>query len=158
MRELALQNCRVDKRYDTRELLGRGSYAEVFLARDILASEQSPHKLVVIKCLNVFLHDDLDPDLERTLVENFQNEATALDRVRHPNIISRLGHGTARDLAGTVFHYLVLEYLAGGDLQKASREATLSSGTAMKYIEQICAGLKHAHNCGVIHRDIKPQN
>jgi serine/threonine protein kinase len=158
MRELALQNCRIDKRYDTRELLGRGSYAEVFLARDILASEKSPHKLVVIKGLNVFLHDDLDPDLERTLVENFQNEATALDRVRHPNIISRLGHGTARDLAGTVFHYIVLEYMAGGDLQSRLRRQKLDLKTALSYIEQTCAGLGHAHERGIIHRDIKPQN
>ncbi|MFL6373276.1 MAG: protein kinase domain-containing protein [Pyrinomonadaceae bacterium] len=158
MRELALQNCRVDKRYDTRELLGRGSYAEVFLARDILASEKSTHKLVVIKCLNVFLHDDLDPDLERTLVENFQNEAVALDRVRHPNIISRLGHGTARDLAGTVFHYLVLEYMAGGDLQSRIRRQKLDLKCALDYIEQTCAGLSHAHDRGIIHRDIKPQN
>ena len=158
MRELALQNCRIDKRYDTRELLGRGSYAEVFLARDTMASEQSPHKLVVIKCLNVFLHDDLDPDLERTLVENFQNEAVALDRVRHPNIISRLGHGTARDLAGTVFHYIVLEYMAGGDLQSRIRREKVDLKCALEYIEQTCAGLGHAHECGIIHRDIKPQN
>jgi serine/threonine protein kinase len=68
------------------------------------------------------LQDDLDDDLERTLVENFQNEAVALDRVRHPNIISRIGHGTARDLVGTIFHYLVLEYLPGGDLQGLSGE------------------------------------
>lgn len=158
MRELSLGNCRLDKRYDVHEELGRGSYAEIFVARDILASPQSPHNEVVIKALNVFLQNDLDPDLERTLVENFQNEAVALDRVRHPNIISRLGHGTARDLAGTVFHYLVLEYMAGGDLQKAAREKTLSLRSALKYIEQVCAGLRHAHRHGIIHRDIKPQN
>jgi serine/threonine protein kinase len=158
MRELSLSNCRLDKRYDVHQDLGRGSYAEIFVARDILSSPQSPHNLVVIKALNVFLQDDLDPDLERTLVENFQNEAIALDRVRHPNIISRLGHGTARDLAGTVFHYLVLEYMPGGDMQKASRESTVSLKRALMYIEQVCAGLRHAHRHGVIHRDIKPQN
>jgi serine/threonine-protein kinase len=158
MRELSLLNCRLDKRYDVQRQLGRGSYAEIFVARDIHSSPNSPHTLVVIKALNVFLQDEIDPDLERTLVENFQNEAIALDRVRHPNIISRLGHGTARDLEGTVFHYLVLEYLAGGDLQKAARENALTAGSALKYIEQICAGLKHAHTCGIIHRDIKPQN
>src|SRR5436190_14564699 len=121
MKELALINCRVDGRYDIREQLGRGSYAEIYLARDLLASAGSPHCRIVIKALNVFLQDDLDDALERTLVENFQNEAIALDRVRHPNVISRLGHGTARDLNGNVFHYLVLEYLPGGDLQKLVR-------------------------------------
>ena len=158
MRELSLENCRLDKRYDVQHQLGRGSYAEIFVAHDNLASPTSPHRCVVIKALNVFLQDDLDPDLERTLVENFQNEAVALDRVRHPNIISRLGHGTARDLKGTVFHYLVLEYLEGGDLQKASRVGNLSLKQAFKYIEQVCAGLRHAHRHNIIHRDIKPQN
>jgi serine/threonine protein kinase len=158
MRELSLNNCLLDKRYDIVDQLGRGSYAEIFVARDVLASPKSPHSLVVIKALNVFLQDDLDDDLERTLVENFQNEAIALDRVRHPNIISRLGHGTARDLKGTTFHYLVLEYLPGGDLQRFCRERTLEAKRALNYIEQVCAGLRHAHNKGVIHRDIKPHN
>ena len=158
MRELSLTNCRLDKRYDVQHELGRGSYAEIFVAHDTMASTTSPHKCVVIKALNVFLQNDLDPDLERTLVENFQNEAIALDRVRHPNIISRLGHGTARDLVGTVFHYLVLEYLEGGDMQKAARVGNLSFKQSFKYIEQVCAGLRHAHRHNVIHRDIKPQN
>ena len=158
MRELSLSNCRLDRRYDIQRELGRGSYAEIFLARDTLASPQSPHRQVVIKALNVFLQDDLDDDLERTLVENFQNEAVALDRVRHPNIISRLGHGTARDLNGTIFHYLILEYLEGGDLQKLCRERLLTLQDSMKYIEQVCAGLSFAHRHEIIHRDVKPQN
>ena len=116
MKELSLNNTRLDGRYDIQNILGRGSYAEIYVARDTLAAPQSPHNLVVIKALNVFLQNDLDTDLERTLVENFQNEAVALDRVRHPNIISRLGHGTARDLRNTIFHYIVLEYLPGGCL------------------------------------------
>ncbi len=158
MKELSLNNCRLDKRYDIREKLGRGSYAEIYLAHDIFASAGSMHSEVVVKALNVFLQNDLDADLERTLIENFQNEALALDRVRHPNIISRLGHGTARDLSGTVFHYLVLEYLAGGDLQQLLRKQPLTPTTALDYIEQVCAGLGHAHERGIIHRDIKPQN
>ncbi len=158
MRELVLNNCRIDKRYDIQSELGRGSYAEIFLASDNLASPQSPHSSVVIKALNVFLQDDLDADLERTLVENFQNEAIALDRVRHPNIISRLGHGTARDLKGMIFHYLILEYLSGGDLQNAVRKREIPLTQALSYVEQICSGLGHAHRNGVIHRDIKPQN
>ncbi|MFN0277791.1 MAG: protein kinase domain-containing protein [Pyrinomonadaceae bacterium] len=158
MKELALNNCRLDKRYDILEQLGRGSYAQIYLARDILASHKAPHSEVVIKALNVFLQDDLDDDLERTLVENFQNEAVALDRVRHPNIISRLGHGTARDLRGSVFHYLVVEYLPGGDLQTLVRKEKIAIRQALNYIEQVCAGLGHAHRNGIIHRDIKPQN
>ena len=158
MRELSLQNCRLDGRYDIRETLGQGSYAEIYVARDTVAAPNAPHGLVVIKALNVFLQNDLDADLERTLVENFQNEAIALDRVRHPNIISRLGHGTARDLNNTIFHYLVLEYLPGGDLARACREKNLNLKQALFYLEQVCAGLGHAHKNGIIHRDIKPQN
>lgn len=158
MQELALINSRLDGRYDVQSLLGRGSYAEIYIAKDKLASPQSPHSQIVIKALNVFLQNDLDSDLERTLVENFQNEAIALDRVRHPNIISRLGHGSARDLRNTTFHYLVLEYLAGGDLAKMCRERSLSLSQALYYLEQVCAGLSFAHKNGIIHRDIKPQN
>lgn len=158
MKELALINCRLDGRYDVQRLLGRGSYAEIYVARDILASPQSPHSVVVIKALNVFMQNDLDADLERTLVENFQNEAIALDRVRHPNIISRLGHGSARDLNNTIFHYLVLEYLPGGDLAKMCRDEDLTLSRALYYLEQVCAGLGNAHKNDIIHRDVKPQN
>ncbi len=158
MKELLLKNSRLDERYDIRERLGRGSYAEIYMALDTLASPQSPHRFVVIKALNVFMQNDLDLDLERTLVENFQNEAIALDRVRHPNVISRLGHGTARDLRGTVFHYLVLEYMPGGDLAKFCRRKSLELKSALDYLEQVSAGLSHAHENGIIHRDIKPQN
>ncbi|MGC2237862.1 MAG: serine/threonine protein kinase [Pyrinomonadaceae bacterium] len=158
MKELSIKNCRLDGRYDVQSLLGRGSYAEIYIAKDALASPQSPHSLVVIKALNVFMQNDLDADLERTLVENFQNEAIALDRVRHPNIISRLGHGSARDLNNTIFHYLVLEYMSGGDLAKMCREGGMSLTQALYFLEQVCAGLAFAHEHGVIHRDIKPQN
>src|SRR4028118_1661085 len=86
MSELKLQQCRLDGRYDILECLGRGSYAEVYLARDTAAGGGSP-QLVVIKALNLFLQGSIDEELEHTLIENFRNEAVALDRVRHPNII-----------------------------------------------------------------------
>lgn len=157
MTELKLQHCRLDGRYDVQDCLGRGSYAEIYEARDRAATDGMP-PMVVIKALNVFLQGVPDADLERTLIENFQNEAVALDRVRHPNIISRLGHGTAIDLAGTTFHYLVLEYMPGGDLATLCRIKPLSLKEMLFYLEQVCAGLAHAHRNGVIHRDIKPQN
>lgn len=157
MTELKLLQCRVDGRYDIEDCLGRGSYAEIYLARDRAATDERFRK-VVIKSLNVLLQGYQDPELERTLIENFQNEAIALDRVRHPHIISRLGHGTAIDLTGTAFHYIVLEYLGGGDMAMLSRKGPLQLDRALFYLQQICAGLAHAHECGVIHRDIKPQN
>lgn len=158
MKYLALDKTRLDGRYDVHTHLGCGSYSEIFVAKDSSVAPESPHSQVVIKALNVFLQNDLDVELERTLVENFQNEAIALDRVRHPNILSRLGHGTAKDLNGTIFHYLVLEYLSGGDLAKACRGSKLSLEKALFYLEQVCAGLSFAHENQIIHRDIKPQN
>ena len=157
MTELKLQQSLLDGRYEILDCLGRGSYAEIYMAKDLSAAEGEP-QTVVIKALNVMLQGVPDADLERTLIENFQNEAVALDRVRHPNIISRLGHGTAIDLSGTPFHYLVLEYLAGGELGLRCRKQPLTLERALFYLEQVCSGLAHAHDCGVIHRDIKPQN
>src|SRR5256714_15410970 len=157
MSELKLLQCRVDGRYDIEECLSRGSYAEIYVARDRAATDERFRK-VVIKALNVLLQGYQDSDLERTLIQNFQNEAIALDRVRHANIISRLGHGTALDLNGTAFHYIVLEYLGGGDLAALSRRERLELNRALLYLQQVFAGLSHAHACGVIHRDIKPQN
>jgi serine/threonine protein kinase len=157
MAELKLQQSRLDGRYDIIECLGRGSYAEIYVAHDNAAPPAAP-TTVVIKALNIYLQETPDEELEQTLVANFQNEAVALDRVRHPNVINRLGHGTAIDLAGTTFHYLVLEYLPGGDMLALSRNRPLPIEKALFYLEQVCSGLAHAHKCGVIHRDIKPQN
>ena len=157
MSELKLQQSRLDGRYDIIECLGRGSYAEIYVARDNAAQDGNP-RTVVIKALNTYLQETPEDELEHTLVINFQNEAVALDRVRHPHIISRLGHGTAIDLAGRTFHYLVLEYLPGGDMLALSKDRPLPIEKALQYLEQVCSGLAHAHKCGVIHRDIKPQN
>ena len=157
MAELKLLQCRLDGRYDLEDCLGRGSYAEIYMARDRAATDER-FRTVVVKALNVLLQGYQDTELETTLIQNFQNEAIALDRVRHPNIISRLGHGTAIDLTGTAFHYIVLEYLGGGDLSMLCRREPMKLDRAHFFLQQICAGLAHAHECGVIHRDIKPQN
>ena len=157
MAQLKLQQSRLDGRYDILECLGHGSYAEIYVANDNAAAEGAP-RTIVIKALNLYLQDTPDAELERTLVTNFQNEAVALDRVRHPNVINRLGHGTAIDLTGMTFHYIVLEYLPGGDMLALTKTRPLSIQRALFYLEQVCSGLAHAHKCGVIHRDIKPQN
>jgi len=157
MAELKLENSLVDNRYEVFERLSRGSFAEIFVAHDREAGGME----VVIKALNTSLQGTPDADLERTLVENFQNEAVALDTVRHPNVILRWGHGTAADLRGTPFHYLVLEYMSGGDLLKLCRACpnnALPLGEALFYFKQACEALDHAHSKGIIHRDLKPNN
>ena len=154
MVELKLENSIVDDRYRIDRTLSRGSYAEIFLACDE-ANEDSP---VIIKALNTSLQGTPDRELERTLVENFQNEAVALDKVRHPNIIRRLGHGTAADLAGKAFHYLVLEYMAGGDMMSLCRKLPLTLAQSVYYFGQVAVALENAHSLEVIHRDLKPTN
>jgi serine/threonine protein kinase len=136
MSELKLQQSRLDGRYDIVECLGRGSYAEIYVANDNAAPDGQA-RTIVIKALNLYLQGDADSELERTLVTNFQNEAVALDRVRHPNVINRLGHGTAIDLAGTTFHYIVLEYLPGGDMFALTRTRPLSIQRALFYLAQV---------------------
>ncbi|HXU07591.1 MAG TPA: serine/threonine protein kinase, partial [Blastocatellia bacterium] len=147
-------NSVVDDRYFVERSLGRGSYAEIFLAYDH-AADDAP---VIIKSLNTSLQGTPDPELEQTLIENFQNEAIALDRVRHPHIIQRLGHGTAADLQGVPFHYLVLEYMPGGDLWSLCRSRRLSFDDSVSWFQQVAEALAYAHSQRVIHRDIKPNN
>ena len=157
MPELRLENSIVDERFEVSERLGLGSYAEIFVARD--QTEGGRH--VVIKALNTSLQGTPDPDMERTLIENFQNEAIALDTVRHPNIILRLGHGTAADLRHVPFHYLVLEYMAGGDLLSMCRSRPgncLGLAQALFFFRQVCEALAYAHQRAIIHRDLKPNN
>lgn len=157
MPELKLEHSLVDDRYEVRERLGLGSYAEIWVARD----HDGGGMEVVLKALNTTLQGTPDADLERTLIENFQNEAVALDRVRHPHVILRLGHGTAADLRNVPFHYLVLEYMPGGDLLELCRRRpgnALKLSAALLYFRQICEALAYAHSQGVIHRDLKPNN
>jgi serine/threonine protein kinase len=157
MPELKLENSLVDDRYEVRERLGLGSYAEIFIARD----HQADAREIVIKALNTSLQGTPDAGLERTLIENFQNEAIALDTVRHPHVILRLGHGTAADLRNVPFHYLVLEFMPGGDLLQLCRRqpgSALKLNAALMYFRQICEALAYAHSQGVIHRDLKPNN
>src|SRR5262245_30727921 len=116
---------------------------------------------VVLKALNTSLQGTPDADLERTLIENFQNEAVALDAVRHPHVILRWGHGAAADLRGTPFYYLSLEYMPGGDLLQLCRARpnnALPLDEALLYFKQACEALAYAHGKGIIHRDLKPNN
>src|SRR5919201_1842296 len=114
MPELRLENSLVDDRYEVRERLGLGSYAEIFVARDHRAEGEE----VVIKALNTSLQ------------------------------------GTPADLRGVPFHYLVLEYMPGGDLLKLCRARpgnALSLSEALLYFKQVCEALAYAHGQGVIH-------
>ncbi|MBX7221810.1 MAG: protein kinase [Blastocatellia bacterium] len=154
MSRLRLEQTLLDDRYEVFHGLAQGSYAEIFVAKDRATGEH-----VIIKALNTVLQGSVEPELERTLIENFENEARVLDAVRHPNIVRRLGHGTALEQDGRVFHYLVLEYLAGGNLLEFCRaHGPLSLEQTLDFFQQVADGLHHAHQAKVIHRDLKPSN
>ncbi|MBI4468622.1 MAG: protein kinase [Acidobacteria bacterium] len=140
-------------RYLIRQRLRHGSYAELFLAEDRLAQ-----RTVVIKALNPELKGTLDRETERRLRVYFEMEGALLERLRHGNIIQLLGYGTAADLKRRTFHYLVLEYLPGGDLMRLCRTRELSVAEAVEYCRQAGQGLAYAHARQIVHRDIKPQN
>src|SRR5438876_6360935 len=112
MPELKITNSLVNDRYEILERQGQGSYSEIFLALD----REQGGQLVVIKALNLSLQGTLEAELEKTLIDNFQNEAAALDSVSHLHIIRRLGGGAAIDLNGLPFQHIVLEYMPCGDL------------------------------------------
>lgn len=153
MYDLNLENSLIENRYHVRRRLRCGSFTELFFGFDQVA-----HQLVILKALNVALKGTPDVELERKLLAYFETEAEVLGRLRHPHIIQQLGQGTAADLDGRVFQYLVLEYMAGGDLMTLCRHHPLPLSRALDYCHQVCLGLAHAHQHGIIHRDIKPQN
>lgn len=154
MNRLSLENTLIDDRFEVLRCIAQGSYAEIFIATDRLNGAT-----VIIKALNTSLQGSLEPEMDRVLVENFETEAQVLDTIRHPNIVRRLGHGMAADLQGKTFYFLVLEYMAGGNLLDFCRShGPLSLEETLFYFQQVAEGLEHAHESQIIHRDMKPSN
>jgi serine/threonine protein kinase len=91
---------------------------------------------------------------DSSYLDRFYLEAKAAAALSHPNII------TAFDIdSADKFHFLVMEYIEGRDLQTMVKEqGPLDYQTAADYIGQAAAGLEHAHAAGLVHRDIKPAN
>ena len=156
MFELNLPRAVLKDRYEIRGRINSGSYAEVFVARD-----RDSGNVVVIKALNSHLQGTPYPELEHMLAEKFQNERAILNKIRHANIVSVLDQGDGEDVTGWSFSFIVLEYMAGRDLMNYARtkpKHILGLAETLYYFKQICDGLSHAHECGVIHRDLKPDN
>jgi eukaryotic-like serine/threonine-protein kinase len=88
------------------------------------------------------------------LVERFHREVRAAAKLAHPNIVTAYDAEQAGDL-----HFLVMELVQGEDLaETVRRRGPLPVEEACDYIKQTAKGLEHAHECGMVHRDIKPQN
>src|SRR5690349_8017995 len=118
MGELKIADSLVDGRYETIERKSFGSYAEIFVARD----RRQQDRLVIIKALNLMLQGTLEAELEKLLVDNFEQEVQVLAGLDHGNIIRLIDQGSAIDLNQQPFHYMVLEYMPGGDLLQRCKD------------------------------------
>jgi serine/threonine protein kinase/class 3 adenylate cyclase len=135
---------RSDERYELRKLIGQGGMAEVYLARD-----KELDRDVAFKVLKKQYTDDED------YVERFKREARSAAALSHPNIVSVYDRGKTPDGA----YYIVMEHVSGGTLEeRILKEGLLSTPTVVELTLQMARALETAHERGVIHRDIKPQN
>ncbi|MGD0527619.1 MAG: serine/threonine-protein kinase, partial [Polyangiaceae bacterium] len=90
----------------------------------------------------------------RKHAERFAREAGALARLEHEAVVRYVDHGVTED--GEPF--LVMEWLAGGDLAARLRSGPLLVGEALGLAERIHDALEYVHACGLVHRDLKPSN
>jgi eukaryotic-like serine/threonine-protein kinase len=134
----------VDNRYTRSRPLGSGGMAEVYLAHDEVLDRD-----VALKVLK----DQYAGNEE--FVKLFRREARSAARLNHPNIVSVYDQGRSED--GT--YYIAMEYVPGGTLKdRVLNEGALDPHAAIEFASQIAQALGHAHEQGVIHRDIKSRN
>jgi serine/threonine protein kinase len=130
-------------KYRLLEHLGTGGMGSVFLCEHI-----SMRRRVAIKVLPVGRASDA------SYLERFYREARAVAALDHPNIVR--AHDVDHD---DKLHFLVMEYVDGSSLQDiVKRHGPLSVERTCHYLSQGAAGLQHAHEAGLVHRDIKPGN
>ncbi len=135
--------------YDLISELGKGAMARVFKARQL-----SLDRVVAIKVLPRKMSENVE------FVDRFYKEGKAAARLSHNNIVQAIDVGQAP--AG--YHYFVMEYIEGLTLYDemapppAGRGRSFSETEALDIIIQICDALVHAHERGLIHRDVKPKN
>jgi len=137
----ALQTALAD-RYRFDKELGRGGMATVFLAHELASG-----RAVALKVLN--------PELARTVgADRFKREIRVASQLDHPNILGVLDSGEVEDLL-----WFTMPWVQGENLQDLmQREQQLPTGRAMAITRAVGSALAHAHEQGVIHRDIKPDN
>jgi serine/threonine protein kinase len=129
--------------YEILEKIAKGGMATVYRARDAQTGAT-----VAIKLLS------LEAGANSVLRKRFEQEFQATSHLDHPNIIRPLGHGQAA--AGP---YLVMEFVEGETLgERIEREGPLPESEAVCLIAQVARALDHAHQQGLIHRDVKPDN
>src|SRR5439155_4089813 len=125
------------------QLLGQGGMGAVYKARHKIMD-----RVVALKVINSSLLGSSQA------VERFHREVKAAARLDHPNIVR--AHDA--DQAGGT-HFLVMEFVEGTDLAKYVEEkGPLPVAHACHFIRETALGLEHAHEHGMVHRDIKPHN
>lgn len=133
----------IDGKYRLAERIGGGGMGDVYRADNLQASRP-----VAIK----FLHPELAQNME--VAQRFFQEAQAVNKIRHPNVVEVIDAGT-----GEMGPYIVMEFLdgesVGSALTRVGRfEIDAAVGTAIPLLEALDA----AHRVGIIHRDLKPEN
>ena len=129
--------------YEMLAVLGRGGMGVVYQGRQV-----GLNRLVAIKLLPTEI--SANPDF----AERFRQEAQAMARLNHPNIVSVYDFGRTEE--GHLF--FVMECVDGSNLSDVIREVGLNADQALSVAGQICAALGYAHGKGVVHRDVKPAN
>jgi eukaryotic-like serine/threonine-protein kinase len=130
-------------RYELEELVGTGGMSRVYRARD-----RQLERLVALKVL----HERLGADDEH--VSRFRHEARAVAQLSHPNVVTVIDRG---EDGGRQF--IVFEYVDGESLkQLCERTGPLPVRRALEIAVAVAEGLAYAHEHGVVHRDVKPQN
>ena len=134
---------RLDGRYEIHELIGVGGMANVYRARDTIDD-----RTVAIKILK----DEYLGNEE--FIRRFKNESKAIAVLSHPNIVK------VYDVSfGDRIQYIVEEYIDGITLKDyLSQQKEIKWKEAIHFTIQILRALQHAHEKGIVHRDIKPQN
>ncbi len=134
----------LDSRYEVGHLLARGGFAAVFKGRDL----QQGNAPCAIK---VFRQELVD---KAWIARRFQQEVSALEQIRHPNVVSILGHGTTPGGAP----YLVMEFIEGQTLRDLLETGALPLARAGTYLRQAGSALDQIHAREICHRDLKPEN
>jgi predicted Ser/Thr protein kinase len=124
------------------ELLGKGGMGAVYKAR-----QPSLDRLVAVKVLPPEVGADA------SFSERFAREARALAKLNHQNIVAVYDFGRANDL-----YYFIMEYVDGATLRQLVEGGELQPAEALAIVPQICDALQFAHDEGVVHRDVKPDN
>ncbi len=134
---------RLDGRYEIQEIIGIGGMSVVYKARD-----NQENRIVAIKILK----EEFVSDAE--FLRRFKNESKAIAMLSHPNIVR------VYDVSfGDLIQYIVMEYIEGVTLKEyIAQDGSLRWKDAVHFTTQILKALQHAHDKGIVHRDIKPQN